>query len=103
MNCLLHIIIPSLFFSPPEHTQTQKPVNSNGAFLSQVQGSPRQEAAGKVLITLRGYGQVGAEQCSPVPGLTSGVRSGGFFLSACRAPGSTGEFMSAATGSLACV
>lgn len=29
-------------------------------------------------------------------GLTSGVRSGGFFLRACLAPGSTGEFMAAA-------
>lgn len=29
-------------------------------------------------------------------GLTSGVRSGGFFFSACLAPGSTGEFMAAA-------
>ena len=29
-------------------------------------------------------------------GLTSGVRSGGFFFSACLAPGSTGEFMVAA-------
>lgn len=28
--------------------------------------------------------------------LTSGVRSGGFFFSACRARGSTGEFMAAA-------
>lgn len=28
--------------------------------------------------------------------LTSGVRSGGFFFSACLAPGSTGEFMAAA-------
>lgn len=53
LNYLLHITTPSLFLSPPEHTQTQNPVHSNGVFLSEVQGSPQQGAAGKALTTPR--------------------------------------------------
>lgn len=104
LNCLLHLTIPSLFFSPLERTHIQNPVHSNGAFLSEVQGSLQQGAAGKALTTqCATTARSGPRGTAPVPGLTSGVRSGGFFLSACRAPGSTGEFMSAAPRSPACV